>query len=492
MKISLILIGIVLYVVQVKSQPSFIKTYTTTDEEIPFCIEQIGDSYYVGLRTSQVKFGYNQSSKLLKINNRGETQAERDFVVTDSNYFNIVRLLSISDTELLAAVRYRQQSNNHAQICVMKIDTSLQVIWERKYELNQPSISNIDLIENNNGNILIGTAPCSGSPLWNYSLLFLEINKYGDSLQSNYFSDGNPRLTEIYSLIQINNQYKAFVTGYNSFTNNNCFSEILQLDSSLNLLEVRPVPYIIQGYMTADKIDDSHYYHAGMAYSSATHYDVGIAKLTNTEDSIAYNHAGEPGVAVDYSGWMKCMSVSNTNSIYTGGTGNDNGDFYNCHYTNKVLMLSNYDSLLNCRWTRFYGSDTACYTMSTLEATSDGGCIMGGMYYTPDYPENLLDAVIIKVDSMGLFTSMPNYNPISIHEANIYPNPGQDYLVIQSGPQINGAIFRLYDAAGNLVEEKMLYTTIERIDASQLSRGTYLWQILSKNKLVDYGKWIKQ
>ena len=155
-------------------------------------------------------------------------------------------------------------------------------------------------------------------------------------------------------------------------------------------------------------------------------------------------------------------------------------------------MLSNYDSLLNCRWTRFYGSDTACYTMSTLEATSDGGCIMGGMVYTPTRPENLLDAVIIKVDSLGLFTKLPETSKVQVHEAIVFPNPGFDVVNIQSGPQIAGAEFNMYDISGNQVLKTSLVSTIEQKDVTHLASGTYLWQIEFKGKIVDQGKWIKE
>jgi hypothetical protein len=270
------------------------------------------------------------------------------------------------------------------------------------------------------------------------------------------------------------------------------FSEILQLDHDFNFMGVTVTPYWIQQYMTAKRINDSSYYLAGKAYSTPTHYDVAITKLSNTEDSIAYNHAGKPGTAVDYSGWLKCMSVATNNSIFTGGTGNDNGTFYMCNIINKVLMLSNYDSLLNCRWTRFYGSDTACLTMSTLQSTSDGGCIMGGIVYSPSHPENLLDAVIIKVDSLGVITSLGDKQMVQCHQANIYPNPGLDKIVIQSGAQILGSKFQLSDMLGNLVMITTLTSSSEQHDIKHLKSGTYLWQIIQDGAVVDKGKWIKE
>jgi hypothetical protein len=474
------------------SQTAYIKQYSTEKAEMPITIVQMNNFNLIALCISDEMLGYTGSSKLIKTNNTGATEVEFSYELSGNSFYNITSILPVNESTFITVARIKSDQLPFGQIGVIKFDSSLNIIWEKKFAVNKPVVDNVFVTQNVSGNIVIGAGLFTESPPSDLSLVFMEITSNGDSIQSKYLTDGNPNFTNIYSMIQIGGQYKAFVNGYSSYVPNQGFSEILQLDSNFNLLGVDPVPYFIEEYMTAEKIDNSQYYLTGRAYSSATHYDVGIAKLSNSEDSITFNHTGKPGTAVDYSGWQKCMSIANSNSIYTGGTGNDNGIFWNCFTTNKVLMLSNYDSLLNCRWTRFYGSDTACYTMSTLEATSDGGCIMGGMFYTPSHPENLLDAVIIKVDSLGLFTGLHENTGIQIHEANIYPNPGSQNITVQCGPQIIGATFILYDAAGRHVCEALLKSTQFQLDVRHLSTGTYYWEILQKGRRADAGMWIKQ
>jgi hypothetical protein len=473
-------------------QTSFVKVFSSPNEDIPVSIKEISDSYFISFRTLLEPFSLLQGTTLRKLDNQGDKEIELEYLPTTNSAFNLDKIIPINNSEFIAIARNKKEDDESAYLNVIRYDTALFEIWNKEYKMHTPLIGNIAAVLTGNDRIVIGCTEETPMPNWQMELMFMEITTDGDSIKAMYGYGGNPDFTQIYSLLLINGNYKAFVNGFSSYVPYTGFSEILSLDTNLNLLGVKSVPFIIQEYMTAEKIDESRYYVTGKAYSSSTHFDVGIAKLSLTEDSLAYNHTGKPGKAVDYSGWKQCMSTANSNSIYTGGTGNDNGLFYSCYITNKVLMLSNYDSLLNCRWTRFYGSDTACYTLSTLEATSDGGCIMGGMFVTPSRPENLLDAVIIKVDSLGLFTGLHENTGVQIHEANIYPNPGSQIITVQCGPQIIGATFSLHDATGRLVSEALLKSTQFQVDVNQLSSGTYYWKIHQKGKLADSGKWIKQ
>ena len=74
----------------------------------------------------------------------------------------------------------------------------------------------------------------------------------------------------------------------------------------------------------------------------------------------------------------------------------------------------------------------------------------------------------------------------------VFPNPGHDWLNIQSGPQIKGAEFSLFTLQGQAVLHETLTSTEQRINTTQLPSGTYLWQIIFKNKVIESGKWVKE
>lgn len=478
-------------VLAASSQSKFVLKYGTNHEEMPFCIKQIGDNYFTAITVQNEQNVYWGGTSIKCINNSGSICNEINFTCNDSNYFIISSIIPIDDSGFLAIGVCKNKELPVSQFWIMKLDTALNILWEKKYKTFQPYNSTVEVTQNIKGNFLIGTTLTTGSSPWQRSLMFLEINDNGDSLQSLYLANGNPFNTNLWDLMWINGQYKAFVYGYGSFINSSYSTQILQLDTSLNLIQVRPGPYDIQTGMSSIKINDSAYYLTGMVHFNINHFDVSIAKLSNNEDSLAFNHVGGPNNTSDYSGWMRCMSFVNNNNIYTGGYIDGFGSYY-CSNTNRILMLSNFDSLLNCRWTRFYGND-ACYTFNTMDATTDGGCIIAGMYCDPANPANQLDMIVIKVDSTGLFTNVPENQPAAFsHEALVYPNPGQDFLTIQSGPQINGACFRMFDATGILVKDIIISSTLEKVNASKTPSGTYLWQILYNGKIVEKGKWLKQ
>ncbi|HNX90153.1 MAG TPA: T9SS type A sorting domain-containing protein, partial [Paludibacteraceae bacterium] len=73
----------------------------------------------------------------------------------------------------------------------------------------------------------------------------------------------------------------------------------------------------------------------------------------------------------------------------------------------------------------------------------------------------------------------------------VYPNPGSDYLIVQSGPQVSGAVFRMYNMQGRQVMEERLTSTLLRLNAGSLAAGPHPWQIIFNNNVIENGKWIK-
>jgi hypothetical protein len=158
------------------------------------------------------------------------------------------------------------------------------------------------------------------------------------------------------------------------------------------------------------------------------------------------------------------------------------------------VSVTKADMNLNVLSSHFYGGDRQ-YCPFSIIPTADGGCFVTG--YSYDYINNLpvgdygLDIFALKVNSEGLITDLPEQPEARAHDAILFPNPGRDFLNIQSGPQISGAQFTLYDMQGRPVLQENINTTQLRLQTSNLPAGTYPWQIVFKNKVIESGKWVK-
>ena len=116
---------------------------------------------------------------------------------------------------------------------------------------------------------------------------------------------------------------------------------------------------------------------------------------------------------------------------------------------------------------------------------------MGGMLYNPAHPENMVDAVYLKVRSDGTFTESNTNLTIKMQNVLVYPNPGSNYFILECGPQILGAKLTIYDAYGIIKIQKTLYSKLETLSASELISGEYFWRIENNGKIIDKGLWIK-
>ena len=154
------------------------------------------------------------------------------------------------------------------------------------------------------------------------------------------------------------------------------------------------------------------------------------------------------------------------------------------------FSLTNMDSSLNVRWEKFYGGN-AYYVLWGTKATTDGGCLMYGSIYDSATQVNERDIYVIKVNKNGLLGGIDNKSPI-VHDAIVYPNPGSDHLIIESGPQIANAEFRMVSIEGKQVISKDLIERRMMLDTKNLTPGTYFWQIVRNGKAIETGKWVKE
>lgn len=66
----------------------------------------------------------------------------------------------------------------------------------------------------------------------------------------------------------------------------------------------------------------------------------------------------------------------------------------------------------------------------------------------------------------------------------VYPNPAQDVITIQSDYNLKGQAYSIYDCIGKLMSKGVLSENNNSISAQELTNGIYTLEIGTKNKHV--------
>lgn len=73
---------------------------------------------------------------------------------------------------------------------------------------------------------------------------------------------------------------------------------------------------------------------------------------------------------------------------------------------------------------------------------------------------------------------------------DIYPNPGGSTLNIRTALQ--DAHVEVYDMNGRLVHGQSITENVTSINAGAWAKGAYVWKVLSGERIVEGGKWVKE
>ena len=83
--------------------------------------------------------------------------------------------------------------------------------------------------------------------------------------------------------------------------------------------------------------------------------------------------------------------------------------------------------------------------------------------------------------------SITNENQLDNISINIYPNPANDFIVIQVNSLVKKSInVELFDITGKIIQKSIIYpgSTITHLDTRSLHNGQYIVRFTSNNKSV--------
>lgn len=464
---------------------------TPKDERIFDAAEGENGLYYLVGRKFSID-PWEESSLFLAINNLGEIVHNWEYSLNDSlSYFGSIHYMNDSIFIFGAKGTYTNGLQNILWMLVM--DTEFNTILNKSYDLSGYNLLDIETIINDNGNFVVTGVVSYPSEL--PDMLFYEISSSGDSINRSVLSYDSGQFE--HDLIEVVSEgYKVFA--YGSFPDApQTIGKIVTVDRSFNFISADSIPYSLYFNHSAKRLNDSSYLvtgNKGIIYNDTVRTDIGIIKMTLSDEMLNGNHFGKYGDTISYVGACSNLDFISQENIFFGGASNIFPSHLMYQPEDSWLLLNNIDSDLNTIWQRFYGGD-ACYYLWGLKATQDGGCLLLATRYEEIIQDHELDIYILKVDPSGLLTSTGEGPKIPVQQLAIVPNPAWDIVSVRY-PDIFGfdeKEIEIFNSQGWLVHEVHATQNLSetRVDVSYLPAGLYFVVLKVEGKKVATGKMVK-
>jgi hypothetical protein len=462
---------------------------TEQDEEIYSVIENsTNDFAAVGTRYYN---SYSEKVGLIVImDDFGEILAEKEIQIEDS-LIGFVNIYQKSNNNYLCfgSIKDTYETSNNLYVC--ELDPNLNLIKSKQYCVGENIKPNIEgILENAANNLILYGSIFENLPYMD--MLFFELSQDLDSINMYIDNSATTILSFALSLIEKkdNSGYYALSHGYNQID-----LSILNTDSEFNIISNKVIPDETHHYGNLKWFSDSTYIITGRKTHPNKYQDDDISCMildTAQHTILQQNYFGAVDTA-DIPGRLKSLDFIDKNNIYIAGTHifyYENPNPPSAPEYDNYIFINQTDSLLNIKHEIFFGGDMGYYVWS-VNATSDGGCIIAASRY--DYAAQTYerDGLILKLDAEGNLPVSIEDMENKVHEIILYPNPGRGYLNIRTAIQNLGGKFYLFDINGKLIFQKTISDRFTQINTNTLSTGTYIYSYIYKNKEVGSGKWIK-
>jgi len=450
------------------------------------CVIETDEYYYISTIFGMYSSERNKT-KLFKIEKEGEIVLS-EVLETESYEFMIYNIIFNENGQLTGFGHQKPAVDSVAYFTIIEINNNFSITAEVKYETCFSFISSyLNIKKIGDYYTMVGSGQNTHNTL--RRLFAYKTNALYDTIISKVYPEEG--ITYAFDMIStFDNMYlKVFTRGFEQQTSTN--GQIILLDSMLNRVEYTGVPEFVFSFNDAMYIDEAHYLLTGQKdISNEVRQGTKLAiMLMDTADVMQDIRLLGPADTTNYPGFYSNLDFVDPENIYYGGTKNLSFGYFIAE--DSWFFLNKLNSNFEIQWQKFYGGD-ANYNLWNLIATQDGGCLMAGTRYDYITQTNLRDVYIIKVNEDGLITGLGDeHSHITVHDAIVYPNPGSNYLKVQSGPQINRALFELFDLTGKIAASEVLNCRLCEINTSYLPAGTYTYRITFMKQLVGSGKWIK-
>ncbi len=434
---------------------------------------------------------YGSKTCIYKINNWGDTTSMHYSIGYDSTVFfkSVIRL---TNNHLLVFGAYGKIEWTNKQtnaIMVLELDSELNILCRKNYPLPQnywDPLFKVSITEDSTI-YLAGSFKIDG--ISSLERLFLmKFDTQGDTLMTKFpdYPIGNP--TRVYDIMnrENSNGILAYATGFSYEV-----LQVLEIDSCFNMNIsdiIDPLNSICYNF-NVKPFTDSTYLMSSDSYESGNKN-----KITNDiqVDIMSYEHEfltrrflGRPDTS-DIPAWINAIDFTDKNNIWVFGA-LDHLPSDPIYAEAFVYLL---DSTLEVKGLKYFEGDIS-YNASLTNATPDGGCVLGG--FLTDWQNNQsgdMDIWIKKVFPEDILTNAEDTPDPNDRDVLVYPNPFTDKLIIKTIRK--GLKFSLFTINGiTVLETKIENNMTFELNASILEKGTYIYKITYKNRVIQTDKLIK-
>ncbi|RLD91137.1 MAG: hypothetical protein DRJ09_01985 [Bacteroidetes bacterium] len=470
------------------AQNSFEFTYGTSDDELLLnAIEDNGGNVVIVGRIGN-RSTFNYDPLILKVNPDGSYVSKRLNRPDTNGYFATINLLQ--DSNYLITGSYGLTSGlNYEYYWVCKLDTNLNVLFEKTYHLVDSSsiYTGIALeysLDDNDNNIVV-----AGGKSFEqfFDMCLIKLNQQGDTLltRTHHFEFG-ARIINI-TCIPESNDYLG-IAGLINFHN---YGPV-RFDSVFNILDVKHFYANFDNKGTSDHwLNDTTYMY------SCANTDLNSSNLEericvfNIDTALRYHKSvvlDKPDTS-DYPAWRTSMAYANDSTVYIGGFIN-----YLEFYPTEPNCIELYliDTGLNLLGYKEFGWN-ANYDVWGMVATSDNGCLLYGNVRTEENTTES-DVHIIKVrrEDFDITTTVKTIENVAGH-AKLWPNPARNKLHIELPETVGKSFeFQILNLEGKTYTRRKVAGNgnVLDINIQPLPAGTYVYHITGNGHKIS-GKFIK-
>ena len=290
------------------------------------------------------------------------------------------------------------------------------------------------------------------------------------------------------NIVKLNhiNQFKVSLFLFSSAP-----TSIATYDYDLNPISDNEIVCNLHSSNKVSYFSDSSYLYSASKYHNNKR-ELGIAQY-NLSDSLL-NTTIFPGStdSMTYPAITNNILVT-SDYVWVVGWYNVIPQYVPCFPESTWVVLNKLNHDLELQEQLFYGGD-AVYNPSNIIETTDHNIIVIGSYYNPyliPY-ECHFDPFVLKVNSEGLIVNTQNHELPQVHEAIVVPNPGKEFLAVKLAIQHHAAVLQLFDIGGRLLLTEQINTDMQQVNTSALPAGVYPYRITAGNRIIGWGKWVKE